>query len=498
MTESAAPAVTRGPRGYAAALAIAAVCWGAFALGGARPWGYFPLAALSVAAGMAGIRASTRQDGATRPMMAGLAAVAAAIVVQLVPLPLAWVERVSPHALPLVANTDFAFGAGLVRFHALSVDPAATSLALLLYSCFAALLLGLIRVFAVDRLRPTIESLTIVGVLLALAGIVQQPLYAGRVLGVWEPEAAGSPFGPFVNKNHFAGWMLMALPLTVALLCAGLQQGMRGLRPGLRYKVLWLSSPEANRLILLGTAAVLMATSLVFTMSRSGMSALAMSLVVTGWLVVRGFDGRHRRAAIVVYLAVLALTAVGWVGADAVVERFSRANWSEFNDRRGAWLDALRVSSAFRLTGTGMNTYGVAARFYQQHDLAQYFREAHSDYLQFAAEGGLLVVVPAAVCVLLFIREVHRRGRKDQVSATAWWLRRGAVTGLLAIAVQESVEFSLQMPGNAVLFAVLCAIALHHPRDSRDEGHVPSPAPEKPKLRIVGTREYGVPFRGPA
>ena len=28
----------------------------------------------------------------------------------------------------------------------------------------------------------------------------------------------GSPFGPFVNKNHFAGWMLMALPLTIGLL----------------------------------------------------------------------------------------------------------------------------------------------------------------------------------------------------------------------------------------------------------------------------------------
>ena len=78
------------------------------------------------------------------------------------------------------------------------------------------LLLGLTRIFAIDHAPPhSSRRLTIVGVVLALAGIVQKPLYAGRVLGFWEPEAGGSPFGPFVNKNHFAGWMLMALPLTL-------------------------------------------------------------------------------------------------------------------------------------------------------------------------------------------------------------------------------------------------------------------------------------------
>jgi hypothetical protein len=42
-----------------------------------------------------------------------------------------------------------------------------------------------------------------------------------------------------------------------------------------------------------------------------------------------------------------------------------------------------------------------------------------------------------------------------------YWIRFGAATGLAAIAIQSAVEFSLQMPGNAVLFVVLCAIALH-------------------------------------
>ena len=64
--------------------------------------------------------------------------------------------------------------------------------------------------------------------LLALAGIVQKPLYTGKDLRHLAAGGGRQPFGPFVNRNHFAGWMLMALPLTMALLCAGMQQGMRG------------------------------------------------------------------------------------------------------------------------------------------------------------------------------------------------------------------------------------------------------------------------------
>ena len=489
MTGSAARIVSGWTsRRCAAALAVVAVCWGAFAIGGAHAWGYWPLACLALAAGTVGLRSAAAEGGPGRALIGGLVLVALAIAVQLVPLPLAWVATLSPRALLLLENVDFAYGAGLLRTHPLSIDPSATVVALCLYGSFAVFLLGLTRIFAIDHLRRTAEALTIAGVLVALAGIVQKPLYAGRVLGLWPPEAGATPFGPFVNRNHFAGWMLMALPLTMALLCAGLQQGMRGLKPGLRYRILWLSSPEANRLILIGAAAVLMAMSLIFTMSRSGISALAFSFVLTAWLASRGFPGRSRRSAMLVTLGVVAATTVGWVGVDAIVERFSQTSWSEFGNRRGAWTDAVGVWSAFRLTGTGLNTYPVAARFYQRHDLDRFFGEAHNDYLQVLAEGGLLVAVPAALCLLLFIREVYGRGRAEQPSTTSWWLRRGAVTGLVAIALQESVEFSLQMPGNAVLFALLCAVALHRPQQHRpDLDHGPGPAPARPRLRVVAS-----------
>jgi hypothetical protein len=64
------------------------------------------------------------------------------------------------------------------------------------------------------------------------------------------------------------------------------------------------------------------------------------------------------------------------------------------------------------------------------------------------------------VLVILFAREVRRRFREGRDDGTGYWLRLGAVTGIVAIAFQEIVEFSLQMPGNAAFFTVLCAIAV--------------------------------------
>jgi hypothetical protein len=46
---------------------------------------------------------------------------------------------------------------------------------------------------------------------------------------------------------------------------------------------------------------------------------------------------------------------------------------------------------------------------------------------------------------------------------TSYWLRVGAIAGLVAIAIQESVEFSLQLPGNAMMFTALCMLAVHKP-----------------------------------
>ena len=168
------------------------------------------------------------------------------------------------------------------------------------------------------------------------------------------------------------------------------------------------------------------------------------------------------------YVVLLVVVVAAWVGLDTLVSLFAKAEWTDFNHRRGPWTDAVAIALMFPWTGTGLDTYGVATLFYQQHDLASHYAEAHNDYLQLAAEGGLLLTIPALLCIGALGALIWKRF-KDETSTSGYWVRVGAVTGLSAIALQETVEFSLQMPGNAALFAVLCGFALHSSPQRRSQ-----------------------------
>jgi O-antigen ligase len=104
---------------------------------------------------------------------------------------------------------------------------------------------------------------------------------------------------------------------------------------------------------------------------------------------------------------------------------------------------------------------------YQSSDRRLMFAQAHNDYLQLAAEGGLLVALPAIVLVLVVAGTVRRRLTADGDDVVRAWCRAGSVAGLAGIGAQSLVEFSLQMPGNMILFVLLLSIALHRPPRER-------------------------------
>jgi O-antigen ligase len=464
-TLAAAPAATAAVPNAIQAATVLVLAWGALAFGAVYPWAFWPLAAACALCGaLALLRRSTVPRLPSARLGLCVAAIGAAALVQVVPLPLDLLRLLSPHAATALSELDVAFAVGAVDRHALSIAPPATVTAVLLYAAFVIFVLGAARVTSATGARRLAALVTGLGVVLALVGIVQRPFYSGRIYGFWTPIMPGSPFGPFINKNHFAGWMLMALPLTFGLLCANAARVTpRDAAAGWRHRVLWWSSPEASRVVLLAAAAAVMALSLMLTMSRSGMLAFAVSISITGWWAILRLPVGRARWVVAGYFACVVLAVVGWAGVDAVAARFGSANPATVNERLPIWRDTWHVLTDFWLTGSGLNTYGVATLLYQTSTPGFHLREAHNDYLQLAAEGGLLLGVPIACAAAAFVRDVRRRFMGS--SGSSYWIRLGAVTGLAAIAVQSTVEFSLQMPGNAALCAVLCGIALH--RDPR-------------------------------
>jgi O-antigen ligase len=237
---------------------------------------------------------------------------------------------------------------------------------------------------------------------------------------------------------------------------------MRSAPQGRGGRIELVSSPQFGGLVAVGAVNLVMALSLIMTRSRSALAAFALGALLAGWAIARHQRTKMARAAVAISAVLLVLGAGIWAGTDALVTKFTETQSSRsFEARLSAWQDANAIIRDFMWTGTGFNGYGTAMLEYQTNHKVPHFAEAHNDYLQLAAEGGLLVCIPIIATFVAFVQSVRRRFREAPKDGTTYWLRVGAVIGLLCIALQTLVEFSLQMPGNAVLFTLLAAIALH-------------------------------------
>ena len=130
--------------------------------------------------------------------------------------------------------------------------------------------------------------------------------------------------------------------------------------------------------------------------------------------------------------------------------------------RRAIWRDTWRMASDFPITGVGAGAFQQGMLVYQQGSRLFFFNHAHDEYLQIAAEGGVLLAVPAAIALLAAATLMARQLRADR--SAIFWIRCGAIAGVVAIMVQSIWDTGLRMPANGILFAVVAAVALHDPR----------------------------------
>lgn len=450
--------------------------WGAFMFGAEFSWAYAPLLvlALTVAAlGFLAAQAKKRRPGVPRLLVASLGLVIFAVLLQLVPLPQRVVAAVSPshdnaNYAQLFAQTAMhepppVNPASLPGPRPISIEPSRTWLGLAFLCTFALLLLGTARGLQGVGPLGLVRGIVIIGAVAAFAELIQKASGSSVVYGLWTPRQLGYSSAPLVNRNHTAGWLVMVMALAMGHLAAGLARGMRDVEPGWRNRVAWLSSSESSETLLTAFAVVAMGIAIVFTESRSGSLSLILAMAFMGaWLLQRQ-SSRSRKSVALAYLGLVVGAAVVMGGADAVERRFSAASWENLDGRLDVWRDTLRIIDDFELTGTGLNTYGIAMLHYQTVKDGLHYIEAHNDYLQVVAEGGVMLGVPVLLLVAAIVVEVRRRFVERMDDTRTYWVRVGAVVAVIAIAFQSVFDFTLQMPGAAAMFVMLLAIAVHRP-----------------------------------
>src|SRR5205814_900 len=163
-------------------------------------------------------------------------------------------------------------------------------------------------------------------------------------------------------KNHFAGWIVMALPLVLGYFCAIVSRATQTVRPTFRDWMIWVSSRQANQAVLAAFAVMLMGVALVLSLSRSGMLSLVVALLLCGSAAVRHQQNALGRSAIAGGLAFLSFIVV-WAGTETIAARFAVADTVDLGGRLQIWRGSVRILHDVWLTGSGVNTFGVATLF---------------------------------------------------------------------------------------------------------------------------------------
>ncbi len=364
--------------------------------------------------------------------------------------------RIPPAALPLGGLAlvglaqSIALTGGSGQTNSLSMDVEATrGAAAMIFFLFVAFLIATNFFDTPGRLRTLTTFLIIFGLALAVFALVQHFTWEGKMFWVRPTPAAGEGLGgPFVNRNHFAGYMEMLIPIPVAL---ALSRATRG---------------EARLFYVF--AALIMSIAEVASLSRGGMVSLAAGLLFLAAISVWRKRASHlerdsafslRPAFLIIAMLGAIAAGVIWIGADFdVLRRLANdpLTTSVTTDRRGVWGDTLTMFAAHPILGTGLGAFETVYPIYGRGDGSFVIQFAHNDYLQVLSDGGLV----GGVLALWFIIVVFRsfaggvKSRDPLVSAFAL----GAGAGIFAILVHSMFDFNLQIPSNALLFLVLCAV----------------------------------------
>ena len=415
----------------------------------------------------------------------------ALLVVQLIPLPDAWLVALDQS---VISSFD-SQGESVV-----SIDSYSTRL-YLAKACILTVVFWLVLVLVDSRRRIEWLAKVIVfsGLLQALIGVVLMATGTNFQLffvEVVQPRGHGT----FVSPNNFAGYLELTLAVGIGLMIAKLDG---------RTPVSWRQRVQGWLALLISEKAMLrlslivMVVGLVASRSRMGNSAFFISLLIVGLFAV--FFAKHAthhvkdkqdrntlRATIVFIMSLIVLDVViigGVVGVEKVVQRIENTNlqaqsalvqlqglpakdaqestevkpvevrrYEQSVEERGeAVVPSLQIVRDFPLLGTGGGTFHLSFPHYRPPEVAGFYDHAHNDYVEFASEVGLLGVLLLTLMVahsvwssvMLLVRS------HDQLARGMAFASLMGVTSLL---IHAAVDFNFQNPAIAMLFLIVLSL----------------------------------------
>ncbi len=438
--------------GVAYALLTVALAAGAILKGGVYPqhWQWIALA-VGVGSLLAVIKSRPFPAKSSEPLVSNilLAALLLWMTFGLVPLPAPAVAWLSPHRWSDLEQARRMTGQPLDAWAPLSLAPPAT-LERLLYVASAMAMFVAARQLAwlwKDRLWMVVAPVVGIATFESLLGLIryyEMKLAGGRIDAVT---------GTYVNRNHFAGLLELALPLALLWAFSIWRKGATRLERS------FSAGLQSASLFVVGACLL---AGMVASQSRMAFlsTLVALGFVLFAVLVPPAFrSGRSRtwRWAIPICVPLVLLVLLP---THEMAGRLSAiATGGSTDNRMDIWNNTLQMLPSYRLTGSGLGTYERSMYAFKTVAPTNTLDFAHNDYLQVLGEFG----VPGALLVgglfaWTFVRVLQvafgRRGTEHRELAV------GLAAALLAFSIHSLADFNLYIPANALAFAWLAGVAL--------------------------------------
>jgi O-antigen ligase len=386
-----------------------------------------------------------------------------------------WLKDDWPLALPLASLALFSFlqtlpignpggkpvGISFAPWNAISADPYQTRFFVLELLALTLAGLFLLRYAATERrVRIVINIVIGVAVASAIFGILRQTTQHSAGFGL-PLLLTDLGYGQFINKNHFAFLMEMSLGLILGLILGG--------------------AVRRDQALIYFAALIPIWIGLVLCGSRGGLIAMLAQIVIAALLfsvVARKRPATEPqskllsiarsgpvRAALVVVLIVGVVFGTLWLGGDRLAASIEDSR-SEFSpdstlrqgvSRNEIWKATWRLFVAHPLLGVGMGGYWTAIPAVHDASGTMTPQEAHNDYLELLASGGVIgLVLVAWFGIVVFMRTRKNLGSPNRFRRAVSY---GAAIGIAGVTVHSLVDFGLHTIVNALVFTTLIAIA---------------------------------------
>jgi O-antigen ligase len=343
----------------------------------------------------------------------------------------------SPLLPPLAALALIILGQLFFRWTA---SPYNTRMELLLLLAYLIILFLAVQAFrTLEDWRGFVWFGMLFGFSVSLFTILQHLTSNGKLYWFRQIRSGGMPFGPYVNRNHFAGFAELVLPLALVPLVLG--------------------RVRRERWPVVGLFAVLPIGALLLSASRGGLVSFGAELGVLALVLILR-RGMSKQLLPGVTVLLVALLLVSWLGVGQILERLSSVQLLEVSAGKRASMrgDTWRIFLDRPFVGTGLGTLQLVYPPYESLYDGKIVNHTHNDYLEALAETGILGGICCAWFLgVLLVQSLERlRQFNHSLSGALSLSGLAACSGFL---VHSLVDFNLHIPSNALLFFLMAHLA---------------------------------------